>query len=149
MTCTQTKLTASFLQSVHTVSTRRWLSGIRGSHGRMGIFNRAVDSIASKMAFFVSPCRTLALPRFLWNTTEHRRRLLDATAAWQLRISANGSRSFIARIGYQRTSDGGAQACQMVSQIVPVNVQPPQPPSYEVLEHNDGSEELYISPLSG
>jgi len=44
----------------------------------MGIFNRAVDSIASKMAFF-----------------------------------------------------------------------PPQPPSYEVLEHDDGSEELYINPLSG
>ena len=26
-------------------------------------------------------------------------------------------------------------------------LQPPQPPSYEVLEHKDGSEELYINPL--
>ena len=26
-------------------------------------------------------------------------------------------------------------------------LQPPQPASYEVLEHKDGSEELYINPL--
>ena len=26
-------------------------------------------------------------------------------------------------------------------------LQPPQPPSYEVVEHKDGSEELYINPL--